>query len=203
MGRNQPCQCGSGKKYKKCCGTPPTTPQKRKIEFTDVSKEYIIDSLYNKEIEASNSFDEKYNKEIEEISYEYAKILDLLKKHLVTIDINNLNVFDECFVLIQNATATFISALSCFRNGYLLQPGILLRNVIESISMATYLYKHPEFLEDYRINKIKSSKTIGDVKKHFPGINLLYGHFSKEHTLQAQNVHSHGRRTRGVPYYCT
>ena len=25
-GRNEPCGCGSGKKFKKCCGAPVTTP---------------------------------------------------------------------------------------------------------------------------------------------------------------------------------
>ena len=27
IGRNQPCPCGSGKKYKKCCGRPGAGPQ--------------------------------------------------------------------------------------------------------------------------------------------------------------------------------
>ena len=31
IGRNQKCPCGSGHKYKKCCGKPPTEEQKERF----------------------------------------------------------------------------------------------------------------------------------------------------------------------------
>jgi preprotein translocase subunit SecA len=32
IGRNDPCPCGSGKKYKKCCGRPGAKPQMKKAQ---------------------------------------------------------------------------------------------------------------------------------------------------------------------------
>lgn len=34
IGPNQPCECGSGKKFKKCCGAPKTTAPRKVIKRT-------------------------------------------------------------------------------------------------------------------------------------------------------------------------
>jgi len=64
-GRNDPCSCGSGKKYKKCCGpkapppaTPPPPPPKSK-KFTPPPGMYEspIDQLGNSALDAIESGD--------------------------------------------------------------------------------------------------------------------------------------------------
>ena len=56
IGRNAPCPCGSGKKYKKCCLNKKVTPPEQ-LEYKRISK--ALDTLMPKLIEhACNVFDE-------------------------------------------------------------------------------------------------------------------------------------------------
>jgi len=48
-GRNDPCSCGSGKKMKKCCGTP----QPKKFEASIISSgSSKLASLFNQQVSA-------------------------------------------------------------------------------------------------------------------------------------------------------
>jgi tetratricopeptide (TPR) repeat protein len=38
IGRNEPCPCGSGKKYKKCCLTAPQSPEGGTFIYTDLDE---------------------------------------------------------------------------------------------------------------------------------------------------------------------
>ena len=41
LGRNDPCPCGSGKKYKHCCGAPQAAQQGRR----EISYQFLWDAL--------------------------------------------------------------------------------------------------------------------------------------------------------------
>ncbi|MFB5662292.1 SEC-C metal-binding domain-containing protein [Alteribacillus sp. HJP-4] len=58
-GRNDPCPCGSGKKYKKCCGKISSLPVYSEGEILEV-QEYLRQFAVEGELELLNSFYQKY-----------------------------------------------------------------------------------------------------------------------------------------------
>lgn len=51
-GRNDPCTCGSGKKMKKCCGTPKAKKFEASILSSGASK---LSSLFNRQVTTASS----------------------------------------------------------------------------------------------------------------------------------------------------
>jgi len=62
--------------------------------------------------------------------------------------------------------------------GYVLQPCIIIRAILEAISTALHLLQHPKDLGAYEKHTLQSQKTITTAKKALPPFGNLYRHFS-------------------------
>ncbi len=191
IGRNAPCPCGGGKKFKKCCGSPVETiagiPLKEvqniilypgTRQSIIISKTIVENQLRRDGPKIAESFDLLFGDHIKDISEEYGRIVSLLSSIMGSEIPDKLHL--ECFILLFNISQTIIAALDCLRHGYLFQPGILLRNVIESICTALHLFSKPEDLNSYVSGTLESTKTIAQAKKVLPHLGKLYGYFSEE-----------------------
>ena len=77
LGRNDPCHCGSGKKYKKCCMAE--DDQARSLELKNINSENIANSQLDIS-EVLPQFDPSTN------SAEYNALEDWVDEYLKTID---------------------------------------------------------------------------------------------------------------------
>jgi hypothetical protein len=83
-----------------------------------------------------------------------------------------------CAQLLMNAANSFAAAVAVLRMGYVLQPGIIIRSLLEAVSTALHLMQNPKDLAAYESHALKSPKTIAAAKKALPPFGLLYANFS-------------------------
>lgn len=191
VGRNDPCPCGSGKKFKKCCY--------RKIHETglpegvgilaeewDLNKKtrvVMTDNLLENQIlkqgpKIAESFDKCYGKDFKEISAEMSRCAAPLFLGFREIVKKPWQL--SCFQILFNAFNTVSCALIVLRQGYRLQPGILLRNVFEAISVVLAIIQDEKTFKLYSSGRLDSAKTLSIAKKILPFLGELYGRFSED-----------------------
>lgn len=83
-----------------------------------------------------------------------------------------------CGYLLFNGINSFTAAFELLRNGYRLQPGILVRNILETLSTILHLFILPDDLKLFKQGNLKSTKTLDAAKKVIPPFGQLYGFFS-------------------------
>jgi len=197
IGRNDPCPCDSGKKYKKCCGSSlgnvavPASEDHPLVDgavgaFVDSKNErlvilkdnMVVNQLQREGPKIAASFDKAFDKEIREISEQFAVMFGVLLCGIKGRGSDKLR--GACGQLLANASQTSIGALELVRHGFRLQPGILIRNAIETICVALSLFVEPDLLETYEDGKLQSSKMVSRAKGVVPGLGWAYGFFSKQ-----------------------
>jgi len=195
IGRNAPCPCNSGKKYKKCCGSPlansvnnfdEAIPDGAVATFFDKKNETIVflkdtmvvNQLRREGPKIAASFDDAFDKEIRQISEQFALSFGTLCCRFQHAGKDR--VCDACVQLLANASQTSIAALELVRHGFRLQPGILIRNAVETVCVALSLFAEPTLFEAYEKGKLQSSKMVSRAKEIVPGLGWAYGFFSKE-----------------------
>ncbi len=99
-------------------------------------------------------------------------------------------------LLISNSTVSLIGALELSRNGYRLQPGLLLRNSIEISATVLDIFMSHERYTEYIHGLLKSSKSITRAKKVVPLFGKMYGLFSKMY-VHINDLHSQDMRIAG------
>ena len=89
-------------------------------------------------------------------------------------------------VLQLNALISIVAAIEIWRRGFLLQTGVLLRNVVETIATAAVLDSDPKAYEAYKRGSLESSKSFTKLKKIWPNggsiLSKLSGDLSNEFT---------------------
>jgi hypothetical protein len=195
IGRNDPCPCNSGKKYKKCCGSPPANladnqevavPDGTVAAFVDPKNErvvflkdtMVVNQLRREGPKIAASFDAAFDEDIRQISEQFAIAFGTLYCRMQHPKKDKVG--DACLQLLANASQTSIAALELVRHGFRLQPGILIRNVLETICVALALFVEPELMETYEQGKLQSSKMVSRAKEVVPPLGWAYGFFSKE-----------------------
>ncbi|MGC2423958.1 MAG: SEC-C metal-binding domain-containing protein [Nitrospirota bacterium] len=184
IGRNEKCPCGSNKKYKNCCGfINPINEDMVGHVFYDheelkkyvLTKDILINQLKREGKKITDSFDKVCSNDIKEISELYCNAYGIIHE-----GINNTKDKEKLTagVLLLNALSTHFTAIQALRNGFLLQPGILIRHIIESVSTVLYLMQDEKGLEQLENGKLDSTKTINWAKKVFPFFGKIYGLFS-------------------------
>jgi hypothetical protein len=194
IGRNSPCYCGSDKKYKKCCGAP--AKQEMSVEISEravaayrdkgsgqmfvFTKDMVVNQLQRMGPQIAASFDRAFVADIhaisEQSSFNFALLFSCSKDCLR----KNEELGVECAQLLLNASQTITCALEVIRHGFRLQPGILIRNAIETICVAVSLFVEPSLLAEHNGGRLDSTKTISTAKKAIPPLGRLYGFFSQQ-----------------------
>lgn len=85
-----------------------------------------------------------------------------------------------CGQLLMNAGQSFTAATSLLRDGFRLQPGMLIRTVIETLAMVLHLQVEPGDLGRVRAGEFSSPKALPAAKKILPPFGGLYGFYSEQ-----------------------
>ncbi len=198
IGRNQPCPCGSGKKYKRCCAND--APNLRRIRINlpfpadrihsalidhegkrtvFISNDIISNTLHRDLPEIAAAFDELCAAQIEELDYAAAKVFSLSAEIYTRAPLASSDLFRTLWTLILNATNTAVAQLNLIRSGFRLQPGALARQVVEILCVVCHLSLHPEDLRRFQEGNLPSTRTLAAAKKVLPPIGMFYGQLSE------------------------
>ncbi|PXX78844.1 hypothetical protein [Rivihabitans pingtungensis] len=146
------------------------------VIFTD---DMLVNQLHRDGPKIQASFDKLCDKDICELSAFWSKTNGLLYSGLRLAHRNDEALESKCAQLLLNASSSFGAATTLLRLGYLLQPGMVIRSMLEAISTTLYLLQRPNDLAAYESGKLQSPKTLGAAKKAIPQFGQLYGYFSE------------------------
>ncbi|AAQ58518.1 DUF5677 domain-containing protein [Chromobacterium violaceum] len=124
------------------------------------------------------SFDRLCEDDLIQLSALFSKTNGLIYSGLTIASREEDELRIACAQLLMNASNSFGAAVAVLRMGYVLQPGIILRSLLEAVSTALYLIQNPNHLPSYQNHTLQSQKTIAVAKKAVPPLGSLYGHFS-------------------------
>ena len=207
IGRNTPCPCGSGKKFKHCCIavtrssdalealsrlTPALPDDRLYAQFVDledrlriaVSNDVLFNQLRRDCPRIANSFDNMCAPDLEALNKEVCHFVATVAEVSTRFPQGPLRreLCATCLALLSNAMQTFIAAIELTRRGYRLQPGILLRNVLESVSTVCHVVIDPRGAKKLKDGTLSSTRTIASAKKIFPPFGRFYGLLSDSFT---------------------
>ena len=95
----------------------------------------------------------------------------------------------ECGKLLMNACNTIQASFEILRAGYILQPGMLLRSVIETFSVISYVITVSTGYQQLIDGEIDGNKTIKYGKKVIPTLGKLHGLLSNNF-VHTSKLHS-------------
>ena len=183
-----PCPCGSGKKYKNCCGSKALLKRQNSQNTDTVArmKARIPDSTLMNHLKSGteaivNSFDRLYQKELDEIGTIHSHICALCRAASHDARRTQDKCRTECVVLIWNALHTTVAALELLRRGFRLQSRILLRNVLESVSVVLHLCHSEDGLRKFAKGMLETKICLASAKKAFPAFGRWYGLLSEHY----------------------
>jgi hypothetical protein len=124
------------------------------------------------------SFDKLFDSDLQEISIPLSQSLSIIFLGLKNFRREEFPVIVACGELLINASNSFASATALLRMGYVLQPGILIRSVLEAIATVYHLLQYPDDFKLFEKDELRSTKTIAAAKKVLPPFGQIYGYFS-------------------------
>src|SRR5262249_25866455 len=140
VGRNEPCPCGSGKKFKFCHGTNRTLPPKENVakvvldrankRAVVVTKDILINQIFRDGPIIAKSFDSLTEKDISAISSVLADAIGIIFPHVV-VDAEDYR--PTCARLLSSATTAFMASLEVARHGFRRPYGAMARQIIETL----------------------------------------------------------------------
>ena len=145
-----------------------------------ISKDTIINQLKRDGPKVAESFDQLFDATLQDLSAEFSRVAGNVVPALVAAVRSGDTIRKTCGELVGNANQTIMAAIELTRLGYRLQPCILLRNAVETVSMALYLFQNPEEHGKYSAGKVKSQSTIGEASKVVPNLGQLWGTLSEQ-----------------------
>lgn len=197
VGRNNPCPCGSGKKYKNCC----LGKSGKSDDLTGV----IYDGEQDRIVLIKKGFlNNQFKRDAPKIEASFdqlcAQDLDVLGDltgqiaGIVLAGMARAKGSDElralCGHLMVNALNTQGAAVQALRAGYLLAPGILLRNVLESLAVVVHLLGKPEDLGRFKAGQLASQSLVASGNKMIPVFGQVYGYLSGQFAHVSQLHHT-------------
>jgi len=146
------------------------------------SKNILVNQLKIAAPTIEKSFDSLCDPDVQELSEFLSETLALLLSGHRAASNRNRELHRICAELLMNAGNSFCAALTLLRTGYVLQPGIVLRSLMESVSTMLHLVQFPKDIVAYKNDALKSPKTISSAKKLLPPFGGLYGFYSENFT---------------------
>jgi hypothetical protein len=147
----------------------------RLVIFTD---DILINQLRRDGPKIELSFDKLCSRDIAEISTLMSNIVSILFSGMRSAASQQLMLEVACAKLLVNASHSLGAATALLRLGYCLQPGIIIRSMLEAISTVLHLIQNPKDFQKYETGKLSSPSTIAAAKKAIPVFGNLYGYFS-------------------------
>jgi len=201
VGRNAPCACGSGSKFKKCCGTRDATlefpkgmvgysvdeKRGRTYIFTEGT---ILNQLRRDAPKIAISFDKICVGQLTDTDRMAARTLGILSTYLMPADEDDDTVRNISAKIVLNSMNTLTAAIAILRDGYTLQPGMLVRNILESLTTVLCIFSDAGDLAAFKLDRLKPESKIGTANKVLPIFGALYGMFSDGFT-HVRGSHGH------------
>lgn len=142
------------------------------------SSEMLINQLRRDGPSIEASFDRLCDGELRELSSFLSTTLGMIYTGLKSSIKRDDELRSACAQLLLNASNSFAASVAVLRMGYVLQPGIMIRSLIEATSTALHLIQHPVDLAKYKNHTLHSPNTIAAAKTALPPFGQLYGYFS-------------------------
>jgi hypothetical protein len=190
IGRNSPCPCGSGKKYKRCCGDKPhpgldpaniagVTIDPRAKQVIYVTNDMLINQLRRDAPLIADSFDRLHADDLREMSELLGSASVLLLNGFRRAAENGDDLRTVAAQLAFNALNTFVSSVTLLRNGFCLQAAMLIRSILETLAAVLHLMTTPSDLPLLASNALEIKTTLPSAKRVLPPFGRLYGYFSR------------------------
>lgn len=149
--------------------------EQRIVVFTD---DMLLNQLRRDGPRIEESFDRLCADDLARLSSHLSKTNGLIYSGLTIATQEEDELRIACAQLLLNAINSFAAAVAVLRMGYVLQPGIIIRSLLEAVSTTLHLIQHPKDLAAYKNHTLQSPKTIAAAKKALPPFGQLYGHYS-------------------------
>jgi len=145
-----------------------------------LTNDILINQIRRDALEIAASFDSLCDSDLRVLSEFHAKSIGLLSCGIAKNAHDDFRL--KLGLILNNAQASFVAALYLLRGGFLLQPGMVLRTLLEQVSTAIHLTLNPSDLTKIEKGSFDSPKTIASAKKVIPIYGQLYGAFSSSFT---------------------
>jgi hypothetical protein len=199
VGRNQLCPCGSGKKYKNCClrsgiiipdniSSVVVDPRHRSTVL--VGGEFLINQFKRDGPKIEASFDRLCMPDLEALSELASQAAGILFAGLSKATSNGDALRTQCAELTVNALNAFSAAVQALRSGYLLAPGIVMRNVVETLAVVAHLMTEPKDLPRFQAGRFSSTSALASAKKMIPVFGHWYGFLTEQFSHIGKIHHS-------------
>jgi hypothetical protein len=191
--RNGPCPCGSGKKFKRCCGKPPefgspppadtiaaVTIDHEEHEVIYVTKDMLVNQLTRDAPQIAESFDKLHRPELLELSEVMARSCAMVFKghrHAIRTGDEFQRV---CTNLLFNALNSFMGATTLLRQGFYLQCATLVRSLLEQVATVLHLVTAKDDLDRFKRGDLSLTAILRGAKTALPPFGQLYGFFSEK-----------------------
>ena len=192
IGRNDPCPCGSGQKYKRCCrtaggGLAPSQQQVLGIAFDPANNRVFIGAegaiLNQLRLDAP-----KIARTFDALCMDHLKTVDnIASRVLFCVGVALFDTIREadslegsCARLLMNSLSTLTAAVDLLRDGFILQPGILIRNILESLTAVICIFTDEKDFAAFKLGRLRPEAKISTASRVLPNFGELYGFFSAE-----------------------
>jgi hypothetical protein len=147
--------------------------------FIAYTEDILINQIRRDTSKITDSFDKLCDDHLREISRVFSTVFMLLHRGIKRSSREGLGLEQACAEMLMNTLNSFVAATTVLRNGFRLQPGILIRSILEGLSTVLHVFTNPDDLKDFKEGRLQSSKTIPSAKKVLPPFGWHYGFFSK------------------------
>lgn len=149
---------------------------RREIQY--VSADCLTNRIERDSINNAKSFDALCSSKFDDLSRRYSSALAILLAGLQRAGKEGDERRVTCATVLMNAHTTLAAAAELLRRGYRLQPGILIRNIIESACTVFEICHDPNAFQLFKRGDLTSSRSVTVAKKFIPPLGHLYGVFS-------------------------
>ncbi|TSC92390.1 MAG: hypothetical protein CEN89_726 [Candidatus Berkelbacteria bacterium Licking1014_7] len=147
---------------------------------SEETRKAIFNNIQHISKNASSMVDNKFQNEIDIIVEKLSKtfhILNIIVNYTDQKKVSDIK-FDSNILLWQGANA-LVGSLQLIRQGYLIEPNILNRYVVESLTLAIDLFTNPNHYQKFKDGKLSGEKCITSAKKVIRVIGQIYGILSQ------------------------
>ena len=152
--------------------------RKEQVLFT---RDMLVNQVRRESPMIAASFDRLWLRELERMCDLFSKTLVHLFAGRRVAEANEDALRHVCVRLLSNAIKSYSAAVELLRCGYRLQPGILVRNILETVSTVLHLFINRNDLPRFLEGKLESSGTITTAKMVLPDYGRAYGFFSNNY----------------------
>lgn len=197
--RDVDCPCGSGREFQKCCGKAiaPTgsiewprdladqwpadvvailrDPNGKNVIF---KTGFLVNQLRRDAPRIAASFDRFCGSDIATMDRYSSECVALVYTGLEKTEGTDEDWRIACGHLLLNALSTWLAAADLLRDGFILQPGILIRNLLETLTAVLCILLETKHWDAFKRDDLRPENHLSTANRVLPIFGQLYGIFS-------------------------